>query len=81
MGEDEAEEFVGFGFKKTSIDKLTYKNEIQDAVKVCRRTLGTFLHPRSVRQLIIAIRFDAIGCKLKSELDKIETELNREKTE
>jgi len=67
------------GIRKSSSDKLTYKNIIADAINWCRRTQGTFLFPGAVKGLVGVIRFNVKGYNLKQGLEEIEKQMEIEK--
>ena len=68
-----------FGFKKTTVDKLTFKNIIADAINQCRRNRRYIeLFQASVLGLEDIIYFNIPGYQLKTEIDKIKQMLNDE---
>lgn len=80
MGEDEEETLQQFGFRKTSIDKLTYKNIIADAINQCRRSRSHIrLFQKSVEGLEEIISFDVPGYPLDKSLKQIKKTLEIER--
>jgi len=70
MREAETDEFYGnLGYRKTTPDKLTWKNEIQKRLDICIATYKTNLFPNNVERLIKTILFDVKGYKFKKEID------------
>lgn len=65
------DEESGFLIRKTSQDKLTYKNVIQNRINWCLMTIGTMSFPDAVRALERSIIFDLTGFRFKTELEKI----------
>lgn len=61
--------------RKTTEDKLAYKLEIADAIRMCRRFRGTMMFPYMVKSLEEIISFDVTGYKLRTGLEKIKIEL------
>ena len=76
---NEFNEEIEFGIRRTSEDKLTYKNIIVDAINWCRRTRGTMHFKHAVKGLVGIINFDVKGYSLKTKIDEIQVELDREK--
>jgi len=72
---------INYAIRKTSEDKLTYKNIIADAINWCRRARGTVYFKSAVQGLESVINFNVIGYKLKDELKTIKDTLDKEKTE
>ena len=70
---------TSFGIRRTSEDKLTYKNIIADAINWCRKSMGTRHMPNAVQGLERIIKFDVKGYKLRTSLQEIQVELNKEK--
>jgi len=69
MNEDDEETLL---IRKTSQDKLTYKNTIQNRINWCLIVMGkTNLFPNAVKALEHSIIFDVQGYKFKSNLEKI----------
>lgn len=79
--EDAHFEQKGFAIKRTSEDKLTYKNIIADAINWCRRSRGKLYFKNSVKGLEDIITFDIPGYTLESDMEKIRDKLNIEKKE
>ena len=75
------EDETGFGIRRTSEDKLTYKNIIADAINWCRKSMGTRHMPNAVQGLERIIKFDVKGYKLKTKLIEIQADLKAEKIE
>lgn len=72
MIEDLEEKFASGFFKKTSIDKLTWKNEIAEAHRFCRHNLKNMnILPDAIDGLVTTIYFDIEGYKLKETIDNI----------
>ncbi len=73
------EELVGFGVKRTSEDKLTYKNIIADAINWCRKTKGSMVFIEAVGGLEQIIKFNVPGYKFIEEINNIKDKLTIEK--
>ena len=74
------DEFLGgFGIKKTSEDKLTYKNIIADAINWCRKNRGRKSFRDAVEGLIDIISFDVPGYKLLSSIEQIKKDVKQER--
>jgi len=67
--------------RKTSQDKLTYKNTIQNRINWCLIILGTKAFPTAVKALEHSIIFDVQGYKFKTNLEKIHKDANEMMTE
>ena len=67
-----------YSIRKTSEDKLTYKNIIADAINWCRKSMGTMYFKEAVKGLEKIIKFDVIGYKLLSEIKQIKIDLDIE---
>lgn len=61
--------------RKTSEDKLTYKNTIQRRIDWCLIVMGSTQFPSAVKALERAIIFDIKGYKFKTEIGKIHDEV------
>jgi len=70
-----------YSIRKTSEDKLTYKNIIADAINWCRKSMGTMYFREAVKGLEKIIKFDVTGYSLLSEIENIQIQLNIEKKE
>ena len=81
MIEDETIDLGELGYRKTSEDKLTYKNIIADAINWCRRTRGSTRFKEAVENLESIILFDIPGYKLQSQIDDIKEEMAVERIE
>lgn len=57
--------------RKTSQDKLTYKNVIQQRINWCLMNMGTTDFPRAVKSLERCIIFDIPGFKFKAKIEII----------
>lgn len=65
--------------KRTSEDKLTYKNIIAERIRWCCRYTGNMYYRDSCIALESIIYFDIRGYKLRKELDKIKLNLKRKR--
>lgn len=71
MREAETDEFYGnLGYRKTTPDKLTWKNEIQKRLDICIATYKTNLFGANVERLIKTILFDVKGYKFKVVIEE-----------
>lgn len=64
--------------RRTTEDKLTYKNIIADAINWCRKTMGTLQFRYAVQGLERVIKFDVPGYNMKKELNELETQLKKQ---
>jgi len=70
MREAETDEFYGnLGYRKTTPDKLTWKNEIQKRLDICIATYKSNLFGINVERLIKTIVFDVRGYKFKKVVE------------
>lgn len=81
MMPDDEEEGFDLGIRRKSIDKLTYKNIIADAINWCRKSRGTTRFKYNVQGFESVIMFDVVGYKLKSKLEKIVNQLEIQRQE
>ena len=74
MNEDETSDiesrFSSGFFKRGTVDKLTYKNIIADAINWCRLTMGTLEYKFAVVGLEKIIKFDIQGYQLSTKIDR-----------
>ena len=79
---DYSEETDGvFSIRRTSEDKLTYKNIIADAINDCRRNKGKIFFNSKVQALEDIINFDVTGYKLMSQIENIKQNIEEERIE
>lgn len=76
IDDEEESNFIGWGIKKTSEDKLTYKNIIADAINWCRKLRGKIGFKDSVEGLADVIEFNVPGYKLSKKLEEIRNNLD-----
>lgn len=75
MMESLEEKFATGFFKKTSIDKLTWKNEIAEAHRYCRHNLqNKYILPIAIESLKSTVYLDIEGYRLKEQIDTIYTD-------
>lgn len=65
--------------RRTTEDKLTYKNIIADAINSCRKCKGKLYFKEAVEGLVDIIEFNVRGYPLKNKLEKIRNNLEVEK--
>lgn len=70
--EDDVDETSGFGIKRTSEDKLTYKNIIARAINYCLSLRGSKYFHIGVMNLVRTIEFNVSGYRFIDELNKIQ---------
>ncbi len=75
MNEEELDEISGFGIKKRSEDKLTYKNIIAKSINYCLALRGSKFFHIGVENLVSTVEFNVQGYNFIDELDKIHEEL------
>lgn len=76
MREAETDEFYGnLGYRKTTPDKLTWKNEIQKRLDICIATYKTNMFGDNVDRLIKTIIFDIKGYKFKIVIEEEQIKL------
>lgn len=72
---DDVDETTGFGIKKTSEDKLTYKNIIARAINYCLILRGSKFFHIGVENLVSTVEFNVQGYMFVDELNNIRDEL------
>jgi len=68
-----------FAIRRSTQDKLTYKNIIAQAISQCNRSKGTIHFRNDVEALASTISFDVSGYKLNSKLIALRERLEKEK--
>ena len=71
MRDADTSEFYGnLGYRKTTPDKLTWKNEIQKRLDICIATYETNMFGKNVERLVKTIYFNIRGYKFKKLIDE-----------
>lgn len=81
MDNGELDELQGFGIKKRSEDKLTYKNIIARSINYCLAMRGSKFFHIGVENLVSTVEFNVQGYNFIDELEKIHDELMEEKNQ
>ena len=70
-----------FAVRRSTQDKLTYKNSIAQAISKCNSTKGTTRFKDNVQALASTIMFDVSGYSLASKLQEIKRSMYEKETQ
>ena len=77
--DSDEETVLGFGTRKGTLDKLTYRQVLYNVIMQYLNSYGNFNSRQAVEKIIHATRFNEPGFELKNNIDIIKKELQIEK--